>query len=187
MVTLFSGATLGGGGWRERQARPGMCIRWIGRGRGRGGVDDEGSWDMMKEQQQQWTRSEFFGGGESKRLEKHIPPHSSQWVPYFTISSLSFLRSLVCLCLLCGWGGALLGEKEETRFQCRCRCRRRLVLGGWLVFVCSECLEEGFDVGGKAMKKQSKSALWSMCSRKSNVMRDAGPLLSNAMLYSCGR
>lgn len=84
MVTLFSGATLGGGGWRERQARPGMCIRWI-RGRGRGGVDDEGSWDMMKEQQQQWTRSEFFGGGESKRLEKQIPPHSSQWVPYFTI------------------------------------------------------------------------------------------------------
>lgn len=59
-------------------------------------------------------------------------------------------------------------------------------MGGLYLYV-RKCLEEGFDVGGKAMKKQSKSALWSMCSRKSNVMRDAGPLLSNAMLYSCGR
>lgn len=41
-------------------------------------------------------------------------------------------------------------------------------MGGLYLYV-RKCLEEGFDVGGKAMK-QSKSALWSMCSRKSNVM-----------------
>lgn len=93
------GQQLGGGGWRGRQTRLGMSV--LDGLEKEEEVDDEGSRDMMKEQEQQWTRSKFFREGKRANDSRSIYHHTAaNGFLILLFSSLSFLRRLVSVFVL---------------------------------------------------------------------------------------
>lgn len=155
-----------------RQTRLGMCVFDGREEEEEEEGDDEGSRDLMKEQKQQWTRSEFFGeerANDSRSIYHHT---AANGFLILLFSSLSFLRPLVCLCLLCGWGGSTLdvlvgrggrGLLPVSVYLGMCRVsvsKKASPCACWVACICTfgNASRRGLGRGGKAMKKQSKSA-----------------------------
>lgn len=124
-----------------RQTRLGICVFDGREEEEEEEVGDEGSRDLIKEQKQQWTRSEFFG---EEREQTTREAYTTTQQPmgslfYYFLVCRSCVLLCVCVCFAVGAAAllmSLLGGEDWACFQCR--CARRLVLGGWLVFVRSE-------------------------------------------------